>query len=114
MKRIPNVADNCFVNIDGRTYTIEIAEPACGNWHFHDEPHHDGTPGQPQHHHHDAKCGRRTALLIPVIPEYPEWSPNTLQGKPDLYRLRNARLTGTPEVVYYDDPAAIPQEPVET
>jgi hypothetical protein len=54
------------VEIDGTTYQIEAKEPNHGFHHWHDDPHPDGTPGQPGHHHHDEKCTWLPAMLKPV------------------------------------------------
>lgn len=56
------------VTIHGVEYTVEVHEPNHGFFHWHDDPHEDGTPGQPAHHHCDAKCAWRSAMLKPVEP----------------------------------------------
>lgn len=69
------------VTVDGVEYEMTVADPACGFWHYHDDPHADDTPGQPQHHHHDERCQWRTALLKPVGGPWIR-----MQESADLYR----------------------------
>lgn len=58
------------VEVDGVVYQLEVAgSESHPQWHYHDDPHQDGTPGQPQHHHHGPTCEHRTALLVPLYPE---------------------------------------------
>lgn len=56
------------VTISGREYLVELKEPNHGFNHWHDDAHADGTPGQPAHHHCDAKCEWLPAMLKPVEP----------------------------------------------
>lgn len=76
-----------IVTVDEIAYRMKVDDPSCGFFHYHDEPHFDGSPGQPNHHHHDAKCERRTALLTPVYPKLPPWSPEVEEGTPAMYRI---------------------------
>lgn len=68
----------CAVHLDGQWYDLYIYASNCGAMHYHDDPHEDGTPGQPNHHHHNPKCERIQAILVPVedenpAPEYPSY-----------------------------------------
>lgn len=76
------------VMIDGVPFDVEAYATNHGIMHHHSEPHADGTPhltninsdgtplakGHPlrelPHHHHDARCARRPALLIPHHDEH--------------------------------------------
>ena len=52
--------------IKGVVYDVRYFTADHGGFHSHRSAHPDGSPGLPDHHHHDFRCNRRQALLLPV------------------------------------------------